>query len=155
MYVTTEPACLPACLSCCTFPRLAFRGAVYESYGWPEHWSVCTGYKPSSLLLVSLQQENKGLREILQITREFFLNLRKDDASESTSLSAFVTDSDLSVGKSWVALCAVTGVGSEVSEWVNERKPSSASLFPSTVMSKCSGRDRGVASPWSWTNCRV
>ncbi|XP_041535933.1 FGFR1 oncogene partner 2 isoform X1 [Microtus oregoni] len=50
--------------------------------------------------IFQLEQENKGLREILQITRESFLNLRKDDASESTSLSAFVTNSDLSLRKS-------------------------------------------------------
>lgn len=30
----------------------------------------------------NLEQENKDLREILQITRESFLNPRKDDASE-------------------------------------------------------------------------
>lgn len=122
-----------ACLSCCTFTRLAFRGAVYESYGWPEHWSVCTGYKPSSVLLVSLQQENKGLREILQITRESFLNLRKDDASESTSLSAFVTNSDLSLRKSWVAGSLRGHWHGLRSEWMNEHKRSSASLFPSPV----------------------
>ncbi|XP_015724409.1 FGFR1 oncogene partner 2 isoform X1 [Coturnix japonica] len=46
------------------------------------------------------QQENKGLREILQITRESFLNLKKEDASESTSLSGLVTSSDLSLRKS-------------------------------------------------------
>ncbi|XP_074182006.1 FGFR1 oncogene partner 2 [Rhinolophus sinicus] len=50
--------------------------------------------------IFQLEQENKGLREILQITRESFLNLRKDDVSESTSLSAFVTNSDLSLRKS-------------------------------------------------------
>ncbi|ELW72531.1 FGFR1 oncogene partner 2 [Tupaia chinensis] len=50
--------------------------------------------------IFQLEQENKGLREILQITRESFLNLRKDDASESTSLSALVTSSDLSLRKS-------------------------------------------------------
>ncbi|XP_061438197.1 FGFR1 oncogene partner 2 isoform X1 [Rhineura floridana] len=49
--------------------------------------------------IFQLEQENKGLREILQITRESFLNLR-DDASESTSLSALVTNSDLSLRKS-------------------------------------------------------
>ena len=37
-----------------------------------------------------LGQENKGLREILQITRESFVNLGKDDMSESTSLIALV-----------------------------------------------------------------
>ncbi|OWK03731.1 FGFR1OP2, partial [Cervus elaphus hippelaphus] len=32
--------------------------------------------------IFQLEQENKGLREILQITRESFLNLRKEDVSE-------------------------------------------------------------------------
>ncbi|KFO36548.1 FGFR1 oncogene partner 2 [Fukomys damarensis] len=50
--------------------------------------------------IFQLEQENKGLREILQITRESFLNLQKDDVSESTSLSALVTNSDLSLRKS-------------------------------------------------------
>nr|KAF6368446.1 FGFR1 oncogene partner 2 [Myotis myotis] len=50
--------------------------------------------------IFQLEQENKGLREILQITRESFLNLRKDDVSENTSLSALVTNSDLSLRKS-------------------------------------------------------
>ncbi|XP_040343796.1 FGFR1 oncogene partner 2 [Herpailurus yagouaroundi] len=50
--------------------------------------------------IFQLEQENKGLREILQITRESFLNLRKDDVSESSSLSALVTNSDLSLRKS-------------------------------------------------------
>uniref|UniRef100_A0A8C7A4F4 Suppressor of IKBKE 1 n=1 Tax=Neovison vison TaxID=452646 RepID=A0A8C7A4F4_NEOVI len=50
--------------------------------------------------IFQLEQENKGLREILQITRESFLNLRKDDMSESSSLSALVTNSDLSLRKS-------------------------------------------------------
>ncbi|XP_056655401.1 FGFR1 oncogene partner 2 isoform X2 [Monodelphis domestica] len=50
--------------------------------------------------IFQLEQENKGLREILQITRESFLSLKKDDASESTSLSALVTNSDLSLRKS-------------------------------------------------------
>ncbi|XP_042533400.1 FGFR1 oncogene partner 2 isoform X2 [Dipodomys spectabilis] len=50
--------------------------------------------------IFQLEQENKGLREILQITRESFLNLRKEDVSDSTSLSALVTSSDLSLRKS-------------------------------------------------------
>ncbi|KAH1187793.1 FGFR1 oncogene partner 2 isoform X3 [Mauremys mutica] len=50
--------------------------------------------------IFQLEQENKGLREILQITRESFLNLKKEDVSESTSLSALVTSSDLSLRKS-------------------------------------------------------
>ncbi|XP_029456029.1 FGFR1 oncogene partner 2 [Rhinatrema bivittatum] len=49
--------------------------------------------------IVQLEQENKGLREILQITRESFLNLKKEDASENT-LSTLVTTSDLSLRKS-------------------------------------------------------
>ncbi|KAG8142586.1 putative FGFR1 partner 2 protein [Naja naja] len=52
----------------------------------------------SSRVAKNKNQENKGLREILQITRESFLNL-KEDASESTSLSALVTNSDLSLRK--------------------------------------------------------
>ncbi|TRZ11193.1 hypothetical protein HGM15179_015915 [Zosterops borbonicus] len=50
--------------------------------------------------ITQLEQENRGLREILQITRESFLNLKKEDASESTSLSGLVTSSDLSLRKS-------------------------------------------------------
>lgn len=50
--------------------------------------------------ILQLEQENKGLREILQITRESFLNLRKDEVTESTTLSALVTSSDLSLRKS-------------------------------------------------------
>ncbi|XP_024069552.1 FGFR1 oncogene partner 2 [Terrapene carolina triunguis] len=50
--------------------------------------------------IFQLEQENNGLREILQITRESFLNLKKEDVSESTSLSALVTSSDLSLRKS-------------------------------------------------------
>lgn len=50
--------------------------------------------------IFQLEQENRGLREILQITRESFLNLRKEDTSESASLSALVTSSDLSLRKS-------------------------------------------------------
>ncbi|XP_078530247.1 FGFR1 oncogene partner 2 [Lissotriton helveticus] len=47
-----------------------------------------------------LEQENKTLREVLQITRESFLNLKKEDTSESTSLSTLVTSNDLSLRKS-------------------------------------------------------
>uniref|UniRef100_A0A8C5MTQ5 FGFR1 onco partner 2 n=1 Tax=Leptobrachium leishanense TaxID=445787 RepID=A0A8C5MTQ5_9ANUR len=47
--------------------------------------------------ILKLEQENKGLREILQITRESFLNLRKEDAP---SLSVSIPGSDLSLRKS-------------------------------------------------------
>lgn len=51
--------------------------------------------------IFQLEQENKGLREILQITRESFLNLRRDEGSESvSSLSALVTSSDLHLRES-------------------------------------------------------
>lgn len=51
--------------------------------------------------IFQLEQENKGLREILQITRESFLNLRRDEGSESTSsLSALVTSSDMRLRES-------------------------------------------------------
>uniref|UniRef100_H3AV99 FGFR1 onco partner 2 n=1 Tax=Latimeria chalumnae TaxID=7897 RepID=H3AV99_LATCH len=50
--------------------------------------------------IAQLEIENKGLREILQITRDSFLNLKKEDTSESTSLSALVTSADLSLRKS-------------------------------------------------------
>lgn len=94
---------------------------------------ICIGYKPSWVLFVSLQQENKGLREILQITRESFLNLRKDDASESTSLSALVTNSDLSLRKSWVAFCVVTRTDGPRSEWMSEHKTQLQSAFSSSM----------------------
>jgi hypothetical protein len=85
------------------FIKLAFKiciplGAVLRDSAKPAvSVSACFS---SWVFLIFLQQENKGLREILQITRESFLNLRKDDASESTSLSALVTNSDLSLRKS-------------------------------------------------------
>uniref|UniRef100_W5NDL0 FGFR1 oncogene partner 2 n=1 Tax=Lepisosteus oculatus TaxID=7918 RepID=W5NDL0_LEPOC len=47
-----------------------------------------------------LELENKGLRELLNISREAFLTLKKDDTSESTSLSGLVTSTDLSQRKS-------------------------------------------------------
>ncbi|XP_043943665.1 FGFR1 oncogene partner 2 isoform X2 [Protopterus annectens] len=50
--------------------------------------------------IAQLEFENKGLREVLQITRESFLSLKKDDTSESTSLSALVTSTDISLRKS-------------------------------------------------------
>jgi hypothetical protein len=115
------------------FIKLAFKiciplGAVLRDSAKPAvSVSACFS---SWVFLIFLQQENKGLREILQITRESFLNLRKDDASESTSLSALVTNSDLSLRKSWVAFCAVTRMGPEVSGWVNI-KPNFSQPFPS------------------------
>ncbi|XP_038625942.1 FGFR1 oncogene partner 2 [Tachyglossus aculeatus] len=51
--------------------------------------------------IFQLEQENKGLREILQITRESFLNLKKEEAPEgSAAPSARVSGSDLSPRKS-------------------------------------------------------
>ncbi|XP_075066590.1 FGFR1 oncogene partner 2 [Mixophyes fleayi] len=50
--------------------------------------------------ILNLEQENKGLREVLQITRESFLNLRKEDALDNASLCALVHSTDLSLRKS-------------------------------------------------------
>ncbi|XP_075715916.1 FGFR1 oncogene partner 2 [Rhinoderma darwinii] len=50
--------------------------------------------------ILKLEQENKGLREVLQITRESFLNLRKEDAQENPSLSVLVHSNDHSLRKS-------------------------------------------------------
>ncbi|KAM5170583.1 FGFR1 oncogene partner 2 [Mantella aurantiaca] len=50
--------------------------------------------------ILKLEQENSGLREILQITRESFLNLRKDECLESSSLSALVNSTDHNLRKS-------------------------------------------------------
>ncbi|XP_044137396.1 FGFR1 oncogene partner 2 isoform X1 [Bufo gargarizans] len=50
--------------------------------------------------ILKLEQENRGLREILQITRESFLNLRKEEAQENPSLSVLVHNSDHSLRKS-------------------------------------------------------
>ncbi|KAL4625096.1 FGFR1 oncogene partner 2 [Arapaima gigas] len=47
-----------------------------------------------------LEIENRGLRELLSISQEAFLVLKKDDTSESTSLSGLVTSADLSLRKS-------------------------------------------------------
>ncbi|KAI5614901.1 FGFR1 oncogene partner 2-like, partial [Silurus asotus] len=50
-----------------------------------------------------LELENRGLRELLGISREAFLVLRREEreeASDSTSLSPLVTSSDLSLRKS-------------------------------------------------------
>ncbi|CAH2278442.1 FGFR1 oncogene partner 2 isoform X2 [Pelobates cultripes] len=49
--------------------------------------------------ILKLEQENKGLREILQITRESFLNLRKDNP-ETTSVAVVIPGTDLSLRKS-------------------------------------------------------
>ncbi|MBZ3889145.1 FGFR1 oncogene partner 2-like protein [Sciurus carolinensis] len=51
-------------------------------------------------LIFQLEQQNEDLGEILQITGESFLNVRKEVASESTSLSALVTINDLSLRRS-------------------------------------------------------
>ncbi|KAM4747751.1 FGFR1 oncogene partner 2 [Rhinophrynus dorsalis] len=50
--------------------------------------------------ILKLEKENKGLREILQITRASFLNLRKDDSSENSPLSTLVHNTDMSLRKS-------------------------------------------------------
>ncbi|KAK6487963.1 FGFR1 oncogene partner 2-like protein isoform X1 [Huso huso] len=47
-----------------------------------------------------LELENNGLRELLHISREAFLTLRKEDTPESTSLSGLVRSADLSLRKS-------------------------------------------------------
>uniref|UniRef100_A0A7N6C4F9 FGFR1 oncogene partner 2 n=1 Tax=Anabas testudineus TaxID=64144 RepID=A0A7N6C4F9_ANATE len=47
-----------------------------------------------------LELENRGLRELLGISREAFLVLKRDDASESTSLSPLLTSADVSLRKS-------------------------------------------------------
>ncbi|XP_068611329.1 FGFR1 oncogene partner 2 homolog isoform X2 [Brachionichthys hirsutus] len=47
-----------------------------------------------------LELENRGLRELLGISREAFLILKREDASESTSLSPMMTSTDLSLRKS-------------------------------------------------------
>lgn len=48
-----------------------------------------------------------------------FLNIQTDKASESTSLSSLVTNSDLGLRRSWVAFCMVTRIGLEVNGWIN------------------------------------
>lgn len=50
--------------------------------------------------ILKLEQENRGLREILQITRESFLNLRKEEAQENPSLSVLVHSNDHNLRKS-------------------------------------------------------
>ncbi|KAG7496107.1 hypothetical protein JOB18_012030 [Solea senegalensis] len=47
-----------------------------------------------------LELENTGLRELLGISREAFLVLKREDASESTSLSPLLTSADVSLRKS-------------------------------------------------------
>ncbi|KAK7150098.1 hypothetical protein R3I94_009417 [Phoxinus phoxinus] len=47
-----------------------------------------------------LQLENSGLRELLGISREAFLVLKRDDSSDSTSLSPLFTSTDVSLRKS-------------------------------------------------------
>ncbi|MBN3303694.1 FGOP2 protein, partial [Amia calva] len=54
----------------------------------------------AKLVELELVLENKGLRELLNISREAFLTLKKEDTSESTSLSGLVTSTDLSQRKS-------------------------------------------------------
>ncbi|XP_054656950.1 FGFR1 oncogene partner 2 homolog [Dunckerocampus dactyliophorus] len=44
-----------------------------------------------------LELENKGLRELLGISREAFLILKREDTSESTSLSPPLTNTDVSL----------------------------------------------------------
>lgn len=46
------------------------------------------------------QLENNGLRELLGISREAFLILKRDDTSDSTSLSPLLTSTDVSLRKS-------------------------------------------------------
>lgn len=53
--------------------------------------------------ILKLEQENRGLREILQITRESFLNLRKEEAQENPSLSVLVHSNDHNLRKSWAS----------------------------------------------------
>ncbi|NP_001079401.1 FGFR1 oncogene partner 2 homolog [Xenopus laevis] len=50
--------------------------------------------------IIKLEQENKRLREILQITKISFLNLHKEDASENSPHSAPVPNTDLILRKS-------------------------------------------------------
>ncbi|NP_956249.1 FGFR1 oncogene partner 2 homolog [Danio rerio] len=47
-----------------------------------------------------LELENSGLRELLGISREAFLLLKRDDTSDSTSLSPLLTSTDISLRKS-------------------------------------------------------
>ncbi|XP_048863582.1 FGFR1 oncogene partner 2 homolog [Brienomyrus brachyistius] len=47
-----------------------------------------------------LERENGKLRELLSISQDAFLVLKKEDTSESTSLSGLLTSADLSLRKS-------------------------------------------------------
>ncbi|XP_038852468.1 FGFR1 oncogene partner 2 homolog isoform X1 [Salvelinus namaycush] len=47
-----------------------------------------------------LELENSGLRELLGISREAFLLLTREEASDSTSLSSLLTSADISLRKS-------------------------------------------------------
>ncbi|XP_018961675.2 FGFR1 oncogene partner 2 homolog isoform X1 [Cyprinus carpio] len=47
-----------------------------------------------------LELENSGLRELLGISRQAFLVLKRDDTSDSTSLSPLLTSTDVSLRKS-------------------------------------------------------
>ncbi|XP_051544457.1 FGFR1 oncogene partner 2 homolog [Myxocyprinus asiaticus] len=47
-----------------------------------------------------LELENSGLRELLGISREAFLVLKSNDASDNTSLSPLLTSTDVSLRKS-------------------------------------------------------
>ncbi|KAI4802820.1 hypothetical protein KUCAC02_006394 [Chaenocephalus aceratus] len=47
-----------------------------------------------------LELENRGLRELLGISREAFLVLKREETSESTSLSPLLTSADVSLRKS-------------------------------------------------------
>ncbi|XP_053320402.1 FGFR1 oncogene partner 2 [Spea bombifrons] len=50
--------------------------------------------------IVKLEQENKRLREILQITRESFVKLQRDETSENLPVAALIHGADLSLRKS-------------------------------------------------------
>ncbi|KAM9311237.1 FGFR1 oncogene partner 2 [Gastrophryne carolinensis] len=50
--------------------------------------------------ILKLEQENRGLREILQITRESFQNLQKADSPDTSPLSTLVNNADHDLRKS-------------------------------------------------------
>ncbi|XP_068133701.1 FGFR1 oncogene partner 2 isoform X2 [Hyperolius riggenbachi] len=50
--------------------------------------------------ILKLEQENGQLREILEITRESFLNLRKEESVENAPLSSLVNSTDHNLRKS-------------------------------------------------------
>ncbi|KAG8544330.1 hypothetical protein GDO81_022678, partial [Engystomops pustulosus] len=50
--------------------------------------------------ILKLERENRGLREILQITRESFLSLRTEEAQEIPSLSVLIPSNDHNLRKS-------------------------------------------------------